>query len=187
MSTTSDHRFQGQAGVYRVASELSLRHVGVYFPSVDTGVDLITSTGKRLQVRAATIRNRSQPHLGLGYYLSLGWGQRGSKQRAVRRPRKYSEEVDVFVIWGVDEDRFWICPANVLDGGQGLLLRPGKKEPKINKGFAMSVYKYEGRWDLITENPRLPVSNPLPAYAAIVNNEPVGLVMGAADQFRCFD
>lgn len=178
-----DCRYLGQAGVYRVASELSLRQISVYFPSVDVGVDLITSTGKRLQVKTATIRNRvSQPHLGLGYYLSFGWEQHGNKQRAVRRGRTYSSEVDLFVIWGVDEDRFWICPASIFDGGQGMLLRPGKTGGVIRKGIAQHVYEYENRWDLITANQRLPHVPALPlCIVPTIESEPVSQLMLPAE------
>jgi hypothetical protein len=159
-----DVRHLGQAGVYRVASELALRKMEVYFPSVDVGIDLLTGNGKRLQIKTATLRDRLT---GRGYYISLGWGQRGSNQRAVRRARKYSEEVDLVVIWGVDEDRFWIAPATIFDSGQCLLLRPGRTEPANNAtGFAKAVYTYEDRWDLIVPEP-FEVELPAPASAVV--------------------
>lgn len=100
-----------------------------------------------MQVKTCTLRNRKQ---GIGYFLTLGWGQAGSKQRAVRRPRTYTEEIDVMVIWGVDENRFWIVPAKFCDGCQSLLIRPTRTSPMINRpGFTQTVYSYENRWDLL--------------------------------------
>ena len=122
----ADVRHLGQAGVYRVASELALRGIGVYFPSVDIGVDLMTERGLRLQVKTATLRERKQ---GIGYFIGFGWNQKGSAQKPQRRPRSYSEEVDLIIIWGVDENRFWIAPSKLFDGHSGLLLRPGKDLP----------------------------------------------------------
>lgn len=142
-----DVRLTGQAGVMRVASELMVRGENVLFPQVDTGVDLLTGHGLRVQVKSAHLNNR---YGRLGYALTLGWRQRGSKQTPARR-RPYSEEVDYIVIWGIDEDRFWIVPAAVLDNIQCLLLWAGRTEP-IHKGAkkdnpSRTVYKCEGRWE----------------------------------------
>ena len=144
-----DVRHLGQAGVYRVASELSLRGLEVYFPSVDVGIDLLTGTGKRIQIKTATLRERKQ---GRAYYIGFGWNQAGTKRRAKRRARSYSEEVDVVVIWGVDNNRFWIVPANVFDNHSCLMLREDKTAAPYERsgGFCQDVYKYENRWDLIT-------------------------------------
>lgn len=143
----ADVRHLGQAGVYRIASELALRGISTYFPSVDLGVDLITHKGLRLQVKTAALRERKQ---GIGYFIGFGWNQAGTERRARRRPRKYSEEVDLVVIWGVDENRFWIAPSKLFDDHSGLLLRPGKElPPAILNGFCREVAEHENRWDLI--------------------------------------
>lgn len=125
----------GEAGVLRVMSELILRGHTPYKPAVDDhGVDLMLSTGVRLQVKTATLRTRRrgtqqlkdgpQIYLSAGYFLSLGWCQMGRVQSPIRRKRLYSQECDYFIIWGVDENRFWIVPSFVLDNRTCLVLGP---------------------------------------------------------------
>lgn len=146
----------GQAGVYRVASELLLRGVNVSFPAVDNaGVDLFTEHGLKVQVKAPRLRVCTGISTVPAYYLRLGCAQKGGKHQPVRRKRKYSEEVDYLVIWGVDEDRFWIVPAAVFDDRHLLMLPAGRREPVCVKTrgsfapFAVHVYANEGRWDLL--------------------------------------
>lgn len=146
----------GQAGVYRVAAELLLRGVSVYFPALDrVGVDLVTEHGIRLQVKSARLRVRAKLSTRPAYYLHLGWAQQGAEHKPVRRARLYSEEVNYFVIWGIDEDRFWIVPAHVFDGRYCLMLYAGQREPVFKRPttafpqFAAHVYAHENRWDLL--------------------------------------
>ena len=128
----------GEAGVLRVMSELILKGHTPYKPAVDDhGVDLMLNSGLRLQVKTATLRTRNSgiKHLKggdvvntvTGYYLSLGWTQSGRTHTPIRRKRRYSEECDYFVIWGVDENRFWIVPSFVLDNRTCLVLGPKAK------------------------------------------------------------
>jgi len=68
--------------------------------------------------------------------------------------RSYSSEVDFLVLWGVDEDRFWVVPAAICDQRQGLVLYPGRRTPQVWKSsdvgaLASVVHPYEGRWDLL--------------------------------------
>lgn len=126
----------GEAGVLRVMSELILRGHAPYKPAVDDhGVDLMLGSGVRLQVKTATLRThrktnqnrRKNEFLSTGYYLSLGWCQAGRVHTPVRRKRMYSEECDYFIIWGIDENRFWIVPSFVLDNRTCLVLGPRTK------------------------------------------------------------
>lgn len=124
----------GEAGVLRVMSELILRGHTPYKPAVDDhGVDLMLSTGIRLQVKTATLRTRMIPvptkagmvkQARTSYNLTLGWAQQGANHNPVKRKRLYSEECDYFIIWGVDENRFWVVPSFVMDGRQCLVLGP---------------------------------------------------------------
>jgi hypothetical protein len=128
----------GEAGVLRVMSELILRGHAPFKPAVDDhGVDLMLGSGLRLQVKTATLRTRKSgtkhlkggdvDNIHTGYYLSLGWCQRGRVQTPIRRKRAYSEECDYFIIWGIDENRFWIVPSFVLDNRTCLILGPKAK------------------------------------------------------------
>lgn len=93
-------------------------------------------SGLRLQVKTATLRNRKtrlqlknqeKEYTTTAYHLSLGWCQMGRVQTPIRRKRLYSEECDYFIIWGVDESRFWIVPSFVLDNRTCLVLEPKAK------------------------------------------------------------
>lgn len=143
----------GQAGVFRVASELMLRGVGVYLPAVDRdGIDLMTPSGLRIQVKCGRLRWSRQLSTRRGYHFRFGCAQQGNQHRHVARARKYSEEVDYIVIWGIDEDRFWIVPASVFDDRQCLILFEGVAAPLCVKTrgkepFAAHVYAHENRWD----------------------------------------
>lgn len=106
----------GQAAVYRVASELLFRGLRPYFPCVDDhGVDL--SVGPvRLQVKSAHLA------YGRGYKQGAYWFKlvhgpivTGSKNVKVRGPRQFSQQCDFVVLMGIDEQRFWIVPAHILD------------------------------------------------------------------------
>lgn len=125
----------GEAGVLRVMSELILRGHSPFKPAVDDhGVDLMLSSGLRIQVKTATLRTRKSETKHLkdgdvisevtGYHLSLGWTQSGRIHAPIRRKRAYSEECDYFIIWGVDENRFWIVPSYLMDNRTCLVLGP---------------------------------------------------------------
>jgi len=158
----------GQAGVYRVCAELLVRGVNCAIPTVDTGVDILLLDGRRVQVKATRLASRRSkdkqaPSLGPAYRFTLsvkGFGNphQGSWRRhASSRPfvlRSYSNEVDFLVLWGVDEDRFWVIPAAICDQRQCLVLYPGHRIPQIRTSsdvaaFGSVVHTYEGRWDLL--------------------------------------
>ena len=160
----------GQAGVHRVCAELLLREIPCYVPLVDIGVDVQLGDGRRLQVKATRlrgVRNRGQnptaPSLGPAYRFSMSrqftcnYNQGSWRRNTTSRPfilRKYSDETDFVVLWGVDEDRFWVVPASIFDHRQGLVLYPGRRVPCVRSGsdvaaFASVVHQYEGRWDLL--------------------------------------
>lgn len=167
----------GQAGVHRVASELQLRGVGVFFPSVDTGVDLILDNGIRVQVKAASIRVRTRSSKNVdvkfppAYWFSLGWSQQGNRHRPVKRPRDFSEEVDYVVLWGIDEDRFWVVPASHLDGHACLCIHPKRKSPLVNAPFINKVYAAENCWHYLTREGELEAVSSVPSAPPVSNRE----------------
>lgn len=122
----------GEAGVLRVMSELILRGHSPYKPAVDDhGVDLMLSTGIRIQVKTARLRGLKKVIPSNGtlsvsprYQLTLGCSQKGANHAYVKRARKYSEECDYFIIWGIDENRFWIVPSFIMDDRKCLVLGP---------------------------------------------------------------
>lgn len=112
---------QGQAGVYTVAAQLLLRGVNPSFPAVDCGADIITDWGTRIQVKCA---HRRPSIWGGSYHFALTSGvtmyvaKHGHKKASLhdREPRTYSNECDFFALWGIEDNRFWIIPASLLDG-----------------------------------------------------------------------
>ena len=115
----------GQAGVWRVASELAIRGVLPMTPGVDIGADLYAMNGCRIQVKTAKLRkNSAYPD---GAYWFKFWqsnvltGSSGIKKRGAR---DYSLCTDVMVLWGRDEDRFWVLPSTLVASTQCLTLGP---------------------------------------------------------------
>jgi hypothetical protein len=111
---------QGQAAVYQVASQLLMRGVNVSFPAIDDGVDLIVESGVRIQVKSTRLYNghKNYPHGAYCFHFTR-WTRsahvkylRGEK---VDRRLRFSDRSDVVVLWGVDQNRFWIVPALELD------------------------------------------------------------------------
>jgi len=111
----------GIAGEYAVAAQLILRGVDVYFPGVDWGVDLMTGSGCRVQVKSAHINTSPAMIAAHGegtYNFSLHVSRRvvrgGGTSEIIRRP-KPSARADVYVFWGIDQNRFWVVPASIAD------------------------------------------------------------------------
>jgi hypothetical protein len=129
----AEHLQLGQAGVLRVASELLLRGIVSYFPSVDDhGVDILTTKGLRLQVKAAKLHTRQiWQTKQSGYFFTLGWSSHGARKQHGKRAKKYSDQCDYIVFWGVDESRFWIVPSFLVDSYQCLRLGP-KPRPSVD-------------------------------------------------------
>lgn len=95
------------------------------FPMVDIGVDLGTTEGCRIQVKTAKLRkNRVYPS---GAYWFKFWQSNvlsGANKIKKRGARDYSKCSDVIVLWGRDEDRFWIFPSQLVASTQCLTLGP---------------------------------------------------------------
>ncbi len=111
----------GQLGVYRVVAELIARGHAPYLPVVDAGIDILLSTGIRLQVKATqrqSVHWRTEGFWG----FTLRRSQRIVKRQYVPcAARKFSEEVDFVILHAIEAKRFWVVPAAVLDGRQTLL------------------------------------------------------------------
>lgn len=106
-------QLQGQAAVWAVASQLALRGVNPLFPGIDYGYDLKLENGLRIQVKSARLQT-SHPAYRHGAY-TFAWRKFNyvSPEKRVRIVRHYQEVCDFLILWGVDENRFWIVPSNV--------------------------------------------------------------------------
>lgn len=156
---------QGQAGVYAVASKLILYGFNPMFPAVDLGADIILDNGLRLQVKTARLtfpkcgrRNGyGGNYLGGAYGFSVRRGEWLGKTKGYGRSRKgYSEVADFFVLWGIEENRFWIVPTSIKNRTIwfGKFDHPnGSKNVSYTNTLKMNrVAQYENRWDLLDIN-----------------------------------
>lgn len=146
----------GEAGVLRVMSELLFRDHKVYRPLVDDhGVDLILSTGARVQVKTSKLwkelkryeraGTRSQIARLLYNFTLLPLGHRRSgrvTQHENSWATIYDGSYDFLVLFGVDEQRFWIIPEFLARGRKGISLGP-KVQPTAEQ--IASLFGYSQR------------------------------------------
>lgn len=112
----------GEASV--LTTQLNLFYAGynVFKPTVDeAGMDLAVIKGKqvaRIQVKASSLitKERSDGSTVIYYEFNLAAIRARYGGPAQVRLRNFSEEVDFVILHGVDEDKFWIVPAALLDG-----------------------------------------------------------------------
>lgn len=117
----------GMAGNLRVASELLLRGLNVSMPVVDIGVDIEVESVVRLQVKSAHIM-RQQYSTGqqpcYNFFLGRGPKAKGGGISTASVTRMFSDKCEFLVLWGIEEGRFWIVPAQLLDHRMSIALGP---------------------------------------------------------------
>jgi hypothetical protein len=149
----------GQAGVYAVASQLCLKGHAPLFPSVDYGVDLMIESGLRLQVKVAHITYPTTANYPMGAYcFNLRRSARVRDNQGWKRcdMRTYEGVADFFVLWGIDENRFWIVPTS-LKQSHIWFSRLGSVNRSRNAALfdhvsAQRAMEMENRWDLLDVN-----------------------------------
>ena len=123
MNRQTFNSFQGQAAVHRVVSELLLRRINVYSPSVDTGVDFICENGCRVQVKSTFEVTKHWRCPEGTYSFCLSSALVPNKRNPIQRPaKKFSSFCDVIVLWAIKDNRFWIVPSRILDGRYSLTI-----------------------------------------------------------------
>jgi hypothetical protein len=128
----------GEAGKYRVAAELLLRGINVYFPSVDDGVDLFTDNGLGIQVKAA-----NKNCTGNYYFSFKSWSRR--KGVSNQLPRLHYSVTHV-ILWGITDDVFWIVPASIVrQGAEGMLTKAIAKQ--LDSSRAGRIERFKGAWE----------------------------------------
>lgn len=140
MNRQTFNSFQGQAAVHRVMSELFMRQINCYTPSVDTGTDLITESGCRVQVKSTLRASRHWRFPEGTFAFALSNALCIKKGYATpRAARKFSSHCDIIVLWAIEANRFWIVPAHILDGRHSIHLstRHQWKEGDIKEMQAM--------------------------------------------------
>lgn len=134
----------GAAGVIAVGSQLLMIDVIPFFPFVDRGIDLMTDNRCRIQVKSArrcmTPKTLKKNLDGIYRFKFATKRYRNKSERSMAglgttSPVKpFHEVVDVVVLWGVDENRFWIVPASLLKGCINVDLGPDN-----SRGFSKDV------------------------------------------------
>ena len=110
---------QGQAGVWRVASELALRGLLPHFPGVDFGYDLMIDGGIRIDVKCAHLSMR-KPYTNGAYWFHLRKSPIVTGFNTIRRrdTQIFSCKCDFVILFGIEQSKFWIVPAAILDAVQ---------------------------------------------------------------------
>lgn len=150
-------RLTGEAGVYRVASELMLRGFNPRFPVVDCGVDVEVDGGIRIQVKSCHLRYNARVYPQGAYWFRFSGRPTVSGRHNIRfRDRSnFSSYCDFVVLFGIEQNRFWVVPAATLDGCSLVTVGPDSTwtdldTHKINKLLADGLTKTEVAEELAT-------------------------------------
>jgi hypothetical protein len=151
-----EFQLQGVAAVWQVASQLALRGHNVLFPGLDEGFDLQLTNGLRLQVKSARLKIISGVNYPMGAYgFGLRRGAWDSAEKKYKRSnyRPYSEVADFFVLWGIDENRFFILPTSHARKAVWFSRKGFESKSQNAKVFgkisAQRLSDMEDRWDLL--------------------------------------
>ncbi len=158
-------QLQGQAGVWAVAAQLAIRgHIPI-FPGVDYGWDLMIENGLRLQVKTARLYSQRKRKISTypGYQFNLTKTRVSATKCMKSVTRDWRQVADFFVLWGVDENRFWIVPTTERNKRAIRFCQyepieqdvTGRLKGGKNLQYAQAMQRkaaYEGRWDLLDLN-----------------------------------
>jgi hypothetical protein len=116
MNNGNKSRYLGKAAELRVSSELLLRGINVYFPAMDdNSVDLLTSLGDKIQVKAS--RKEHVDTRGYRYPVYLFNTRRKkyvNSNNVTLRPKLDPSGIDFLICWCVDHDWFYIIPSAAI-------------------------------------------------------------------------
>ena len=127
----------GKAVELRVASELLLRGFEVYLTTADSGVDLILGNGKKIQVKGShqsTFDSR-QPR----YTFSFKAWHKKTKCYSAHE----LEGVDFLILWGIEDNIFFIVPAELVRGKYSVRLNPNSERSQS------ILLPYREKWELL--------------------------------------
>lgn len=125
----------------------------------DRGVDIIVLPSIRVQVKSAYLRHHHRVYPQGAYWFKFVHGSIviGNNRIKKRGPRRFSDECDFVILHGIDQGRFWIVPAHILDGKTLCVVGPDAVASDTPRGvttgrFALvrQIRECEGRWDYLT-------------------------------------
>lgn len=143
--------FTGQAGLYAVASRLSLLNHSVYIPSVDEGVDIMLGNGLRIQVKCRHIA-RTKGVSGRSYTVPLWKKKKYRKGKDYDITQCYTDAVDFVIFWAIEDNRFFVFPAAEVTCAVWI---PSKMDNfsnrarKTNNVSAPLITQFEEAWHLL--------------------------------------
>lgn len=131
----------GKAGELRVASELLIRGFEVHLSLVDYGSDLLLSDGTRIQVKAA--HNLSHNYWK---YKAYTFSFKKWKNKNGHFKPHALKDIDFIILWGIDDDLFFIIPAKVIRGKYSVRVSTSSKRNQY------SIYK--DKWEILKRKER---------------------------------
>lgn len=150
--------FTGQAGVYAVAEKLCLNGKAPLFPGVDTGVDLMTEDGVRIQVKTASLHRTTKQFPAGVYMFNSQPDSRKSRTGNRKNLRDYHKCCDFIIFVCLTERRFFVVPAKVVTGAFWLEARGHAEALRLMGKFARTrtdlsnknrIREYEDAWHLL--------------------------------------
>lgn len=139
----------GRAGELRVASELLLRGYRVHLSLVDSGSDLILDNGKKIQVKCC--HNCPNPKQKCHRYVFAFKHWQGKKEgKRVQRYTGLASEVDFVILWCIDDNQFFVIPANKVLGRKTITIYTQQKHHR-RKSWTED---YKNNWKLLEDSLR---------------------------------
>jgi hypothetical protein len=121
-----------------------LRGFNVLFPGVDHGYDLEVEGGIRLQVKSSHLRTTSGLYRNEGVYWFNFRGSRivtGKNNIRDRSKIRFSQKCQFVVLFGIEQGRFWIVPAELLDEKQLVVVGPDCKYKDLDVDKIKTMYE----------------------------------------------
>ncbi len=134
--------YVGKSGEYRVISELLFRGYDVLQPVADSGIDLY-SNNKAIQIKTARAYHTDNPYPHRSYNFNFILSATPSHGIKVH----HLERVDCVILWAVDEDDFYIIPADKIRGKTGIQFTADhdkRTQSKWNRWLP-----YRNNWDVL--------------------------------------
>jgi hypothetical protein len=127
-------RYIGQAGEYRVMSELLLRGFNPGISAVDNGWDILLENGNKIQVKTARKND--------GYKFTFKSGKQKIRDGKVSRPKLDLARIDFLVCWAVDDNFFLIIPSRSMQKYSTI---------SIHSVESIRYHQFINNWDLLRE------------------------------------
>jgi len=136
----------GQAGVYRVMSELLLRGHNPAIFAYDDGVDILLENGKTVQVKTS---NKATKRKDV-YYFQMDSYMKLLKNISEGKFTGQYRLPDFFIFWGIDDSECIILPKEQLPNKVhiSISLNPKRKGMGARKN-RNPLLEFKNKWELL--------------------------------------